>query len=144
MPFVAIPSIFRWAVLCGYALLVVLGHGGWHLVAPESSCGSQTCHVGHADSTPATVTTCCHGHVHTTTGGSAPPSNRDHEPGTPAAPHDSDHCSVCAVFSAPQTFVTFVVLVELQGEAIHVVEWHTVIVCLTRELLPVPRGPPVC
>lgn len=97
-------SILRWAVLCGYALLVALGHGGWHLVTGEQ-CGVH----GHSHShAPDTVTVCSHGHRH------VHPATHHHVPAQKAPqhsdPHDSEQCAICAVFACPQTLAAQVEL----------------------------------
>ena len=136
MPRVSLPPILRWVALCGYALLVLLGHGGWHLALGEAGCGSYASHVGHAH--PA-KSNCTHGHCHH----HPVKGSQDPEPSpTPHAPHDSDHCALCAVFSAPLTIAEIVELSGLEFEAHCLVEWHTVIVSSSPETLPRPRGPP--
>ncbi len=135
MPRVTLPPILRWAALCGYALLVVLGHGGWHLVLGEAGCSSHASHVPHAHSPQ---TTCSHGHCHHHPVKGSP----EPEP-TPQAPHDSDHCAICAVFAAPLTIAEVVEVSILEVEAVVVVEWHHEMVSSTQERLPSPRGPPV-
>lgn len=136
---VSLPPILRWAALCGYALLVLLGHGGWHLALGEAGCGSHAHHAGHVHTK---TVTCSHGHVHTVPVRGSTDSPTDQVP-VPHAPHDSDHCAVCAVFSAPFTAVEVVEVSGLEVEATSLVEWHTEMVSSTQERLPSPRGPPV-
>ena len=134
---VSLPPILRWAAVCGYALLVLLGHGGWHLALGEAGCGSHAHHAGHVHTK---TVICSHGHVHTV----PVPGSNDSEPDqAPHAPHDSDHCAVCAVFSAPFTAVEVVEVSGLEFEATTLVEWHTEMVSSTQQRLPSPRGPPV-
>ena len=136
---VSLPPILRWAALCGYALLVLLGHGGWHLVLGEACCGSHACHAGHPQTRKVT---CSHGHVHTVPVRGSTDSEPDQSP-APPVPHDSDHCAVCAVFSAPLTLVEVVEVSVGQVEAVVLVAWHHELVSSTQERLPSPRGPPV-
>jgi hypothetical protein len=135
---VSLPPILRWAGLCGYALLVLLGHGGWHLALGEADCGSHASHVGH---THPQKSTCTHQHCH-----HHPVKGTQHpEPSpTPHAPHDSDHCAICAVFSAPLTTAEKVEVSGLESEVNCVVEWYTEMVSTSQETLPCPRGPPAC
>ena len=137
MPPVSLPPILRWAALSGYALLVLLGHGGWHLALGEAACGSHAHHAGHVHTK---TVICSHGHVHTVPVQGTQDSEPDQAPHTP---HDSDHCAVCAVFSAPFTAVEVVEVSGLEVEAIGTVEWHTIQVSSTQQRLPSPRGPPV-
>lgn len=137
-------SILRWAVLCGYALLVALGHGGWHLVTGEQ-CGVH----GHSHSpVHAKVTVCSHGHRHVHPGPDGHVhSGSDHAPAPDRhAPHpnhhDSDHCAICAVFAAPQTLTSAVELTVfevVQEQA----ELPVVILATSNQTqLPESRGPP--
>ena len=140
MPPVSLPPILRWAAVCGYALLVLLGHGGWHLALGEAGCGSHASHAGHAHSR---TVTCSHGHVHTVPMEGSTDSQPDQAP-VPQAPHDSDHCAVCAVFSAPLTRVEVIEVSVLKVEADGLVEGHHEMVPSRQERLPSPRGPPAC
>ena len=139
MPRVSLPPILRWAAVCGYALLVLLGHGGWHLVLGEAGCSAHAHHAGHSH--PRTVT-CSHGHVHAVPVRGATDPQPDKTP-APQAPHDSDHCSVCALFSAPLTVAAVVEISVIEVEAVVLVEWHHEMVSSTQERLPSPRGPPM-
>jgi|GEM_PF-2759267 len=142
------PLILRWAILTGYALLVSLGHGGWHVVVDHDSCLAHGSHAGCGNPEPVTVkTTCSHGHVHTHLAKRCAGSHQHDAPGEhapPHVPHDSDHCSVSAIFSAPQTVVSVVEVVFFVLEANPITVCHTVLVPASQVLLPTPRGPPVC
>ena len=141
---VPVSLILRWVVLTGYALLVALGHGGWHLAAGDGGCAGHT-HTNHSltgcsshiGTAPAT---CCHRHA----------GQHSHSSGSPApqapvpTPHDSDHCSVCAVFCAPLTLATVVEVAFSVVEFQVVAEWHTVVLCSAPDLVSAPRGPPAC
>ncbi len=136
---VSLPLMLRWAVLTGYALLVALGHGGWHVVVDHGSCMAHGSHAGHADPGQGTFT-CSHGHVHS----HAAPGHHSPEHEAPSPTHDdSDHCPVCAVFSAP---LTVAVVVEVAWTAVEMnyhEEFQTLFVPATPEWLYAPRGPPV-
>ncbi len=146
----SLPLILRWAILSGYALLIALGHAGWHVVIDQGTCPAHGSHANHAESTRAvTRTICSHGHVHTHHAkhnhGTQPqdmPGGK-HSP-THHEPHDQNHCSVCAVFSAPQTMVAVVELVFIAEEVKPEIEWRAVLVPVSQESLPTPRGPPGC
>ena len=147
MRYLPISPILRWAILTGYALLVALGHGGWHLVVDHGQCGA----MGHASHAVGT-TTCSHGHAHScrthrSCQHGAPQIGRPPKEAPAPAPtpaHDSDHCSVCAVFSAPLTLATVVEVSLTLAEATSDIEWHTEIVSTTQVMFPAPRGPPTC
>lgn len=132
-------SILRWAVLCGYALLVALGHGGWHLVTGDQ-CGVHGHSHGHSHP-QGNVTVCSHGHRH------VHPASQEHVPAPDqhpdTDPHDSDHCAICAVFAAPQTLTSTVelIIVEIAREQAE----HPVVILATsnQTQLPESRGPPI-
>lgn len=137
------PPIIRWAVLCGYALLVALGHGGWHLVTGDRcEVHGHTHAARHTHAAPGKVTICHHGHRHV-----HPVADPlDQKPQTPQpdhhTPHDSDHCAICAVFAAPQTLtsVVEVCFIEQRFE-----KYHCVIESLApsdQTMWPDSRGPP--
>ena len=136
---VSLPPILRWAALCGYALLVLLGHGGWHLALGEACCESHGGPVGHSHTRNVT---CSHGHVHRVPVRGSTDSAPVPSP-APHVPHDADHCAVCAVFSAPLTLADVVEVSVLEVEAVVLVAWHHELVSSTQERLPSPRGPPV-
>ena len=128
-------SILRWAVLCGYALLVALGHGGWHLVTGDQ-CGVH----GHSHTHPqGKVTVCSHGHRH------VHPASHEHAPDPHAPhsdPHDSDHCAICAVFAAPQTLTSTVELIIVEIARVQVDHPVVILVTSNQTQLPESRGPP--
>lgn len=151
MRLLPLPKFFRWAVLTGYALLVALGHGGWHVVVDHHGCPAHGSH-NHITETKAEVehthSTCSHGHKHQHSGKHSHESHEHKVPGkhspTHHEPHDSDHCSVCAVFSAPLTLVTAVELSFTISEVNSRIDWQAVLLPVSHESLPTLRGPPAC
>lgn len=129
-------SILRWAVLCGYALLVALGHGGWHLVTGEQ-CGVHGHSHSHASET---VTVCSHGHRHVHR---AP---HHHVPAQEAPqhsdPHDTEHCAICAVFAAPQTLAATVELSISESVQKQTDILVPILATSNQTQLPESRGPP--
>jgi len=129
-------SILRWAVLCGYALLVALGHGGWHLVTGEQ-CGVH----GHSHSHGSeTVTVCCHGHrhVHRAPEQPVPAQETPHH----SDPHDSEQCAICAVFAAPQTLAAALELTISESVQRQTEILVAVLATSNQTQLPESRGPP--
>ena len=144
-----LPTFIRWAILTGYALLVALGHGGWHVVVDHNACPAHGSHDKDVESlNQVKRTTCSHGHVHTHHAkhihGPQPHEFPDQDTPTHHEPHDQDHCSVCAVFSTPLTLTTVVELVFLALETNPKIEWLAAFVPVPQDSLPSPRGPPVC
>jgi hypothetical protein len=146
-----LPTFFRWAVLTGYALLVALGHGGWHVVVDRHGCPAHGPHGDGAKPQAEVVhshATCSHGHKHKLSGKHSHESHNHNDPvkhsPTHHEPHDSEHCSVCAVFSAPQTLVTAVELTFTISEVNSRIDWQAVLMPVSHESLPTLRGPPAC
>lgn len=144
-----LPAILRWAVLTGYALLVALGHGGWHVAIEHNACPAHGSHVSAAKvPVEHSHSTCSHGHKHKHSAKHSHLAHAHEEPGkhspTHHEPHEQDHCSVCAVFSAPLTLASAVELVISVVEVNSRVEWQAVLVPVSQESLPTVRGPPAC
>lgn len=142
-------AVLRWAVLTGYALLVALGHGGWHVAIEHNACPAHGSHaLGAQAKAEHSHSTCSHSHKHKHSAKHSHASHSHEEPGehspTPHAPHEPEHCSVCAVFSAPLTLASVVELVISVTEVNSRVEWQALLVPVSQESLPTVRGPPAC